>query len=77
MPASILPTLSKIFKGCLYNQIYKKVYSILLKYQTGYRKDYSLLNLLIVMFEKTFSIGFSYTDIHDSQDSKGRERLFL
>ena len=35
-PATILPALPKNFKACSYDQIFKKVYSILSKYQTDY-----------------------------------------
>ena len=36
----------------LYNQIYKNVNSILLKYQTGCQNGYSSKHELIVMFER-------------------------
>ena len=42
-PINILPILSKIFEQYLYDQIYKNVDSILLKYQTGIRKGHQCL----------------------------------
>ena len=49
-PISILTALPKIFERCLYDQIYKNVDNILLKYQTGYWIGDSSQNSLIVMF---------------------------
>ena len=40
-PVSILPSLSKAFEKCLYDQIYAYTDSILSKAQCGFRKGYS------------------------------------
>ena len=40
-PVSILPSLSKTFEKCLYDQICAYTDSILSKAQCGFRKDYS------------------------------------
>ena len=40
-PISILPTLSKIYEGCMYDQMYKYFDQILSKYQCGFRQGYN------------------------------------
>ena len=51
-PVSILPNLSKIYKRCLYNQMYKYFNHILSKWQCGFRKGFSTQHCLLVMTEK-------------------------
>ena len=40
-PVSISPNLSKIYEYCLYDQLYKYFNHILLKWQCGFRKDFT------------------------------------
>ena len=40
-PISILPTLSKIYERCMYDQMYKYFDQILSKYQCGFRQGYN------------------------------------
>ena len=52
-PISILSNVSKIYKRCLYSQLYnyfdKNIFS---KYQYGFRKGFSTQHALLVMIEK-------------------------
>ena len=41
LPISILPTLSKIYERCMYDQMYKYFDQILSKYQCGFRQGYN------------------------------------
>ena len=49
---SILPSLSKAFEKCLYDQIYAYIDSILSKAQCGFRKGCSTQYSIIAMIEK-------------------------
>ena len=49
---SILPTFSKIYERCMYDQMYKYFYQILSKYQCGFRQDYNTQHCLLMMVEK-------------------------
>ena len=49
---SILPSLSKAFEKCLYDQICSYANSILSKGQCGFRKGYSTQYSIITMIEK-------------------------
>ena len=40
-PISILPTLSKIYKRCMFDQMYKYFDQVLSKYQCGFRQGYN------------------------------------
>ena len=51
-PISILPTLSKIYERCMYDQTYKYFDQILSKYQCGFRKGYNTQHCLMMMVEK-------------------------
>ena len=51
-PVNILPSLSKTFGKCLYDQICAYTDSILSKAQCGFRKDYSTQYSIIGMIEK-------------------------
>ena len=51
-PISILPTLSKIYERCMYDQMYKYFDQILSKYQCGFRQVYNTQHCLLVMVEK-------------------------
>ena len=51
-PISILPTLSKIYERCMYDQMYKYFDQILSKYQCGFRQGYNTQYCLLVMVEK-------------------------
>ena len=51
-PVSILPSLSKAFEKCLYDQIYAYTDSILSKVQCGFRKGYSSQHSINAMIEK-------------------------
>ena len=51
-PVSILPSLSKAFEKCLYDQIYTYTDSILSKDQCGFRKGYITQYSIIAMIEK-------------------------
>ena len=49
---SILPTLSKIYERCMYDQMYKYFDQILSKYHYGFRQGYNTQHCLLVMVEK-------------------------
>ena len=49
---SILPTLSKIYERCMYDQMYKYFDQILSKYECGFRRGYNTQHCLLVMVEK-------------------------
>ena len=51
-PISILPTLSKIYEGCMCDQMYKYFDQILSKYQWGLRWDFNTQHCLLVIVEK-------------------------
>ena len=51
-PISILPTLSKIYERCMYDQMYKYFDQILSKYQCGFRQGYNTQYCLLMMVEK-------------------------
>ena len=51
-PISILPTLSKIYERCMYDQMYKYFDQILSKYQCGFRQGSNTQHFLLVMIEK-------------------------
>ena len=51
-PISILPTLSKIYERCMYDQMYKYFDQILSKYQCGFRQGYNIQHCLLMMVEK-------------------------
>ena len=51
-PVSILPTLSKIYERCMYDQMYKYFDQILSKYQSGFPQGYNTHNCLLVTVEK-------------------------
>ena len=50
-PARILPSFSKAFEKCLFDQIYAYIDSILSNAQCGFRKDYSSQYSIISMIE--------------------------
>ena len=51
-PISILPTLSKIYERCMYDQTYKYFNQILSKYQCGFCKGYNNQHCLLMVVEK-------------------------
>ena len=51
-PISILPTLSKIYERCMYDQMYKYFDQILSKYQCGFRQSYNTRHCLLMMVEQ-------------------------
>ena len=51
-PVSILPSISKIFEGNMFNQISTYIDNHLSKYLCGFRKGYSTQQCLILMLEK-------------------------
>ena len=51
-PISILPTLSKIYERCMFDQMYKYFDQILSKYQCGFRQGYNTQHCLLMMVEK-------------------------
>ena len=51
-PLSILPTLSKIFELCMYDQLKDYFDKLLSKYQCGFRKGFSKQHCLLAMIEK-------------------------
>ena len=51
-PISILPTLSKIYERCMYDQMCKYFDQILSKYQCGFRQGYNTQHCLLIMVEK-------------------------
>ena len=51
-PISILPIVSKIYERCINKQLEEYFQAPLSKYQCGFRKGYSVINLLIPMIEK-------------------------
>ena len=51
-PVSILPTLSKCFKKCMFSQMSAYFDEIFSKYQYGFRKGYSSQQCLLALLEK-------------------------
>ena len=51
-PISILPTLSKTYERCVYDQIYKYFDQIFSKYQCSFCKGYNTQHCLLMMVEK-------------------------
>ena len=51
-PVSILPNVSKIYERCLNKQLEEYFQALLCKYQCGFRKAYSVINVLLPMTEK-------------------------
>ena len=51
-PISILPTLSKIYERCMYDQIYKYFDQILSKYQCDFRRGCNTQHFLLEVVEK-------------------------
>ena len=51
-PISILPTLSKIYERCMYDQMCQYFDQILSIYQCGFRRSYNARHCLLVMVEK-------------------------
>ena len=51
-PISILPTLSKIYERCMYDQMYKYFDQILSKYQRCFPQGYNTQHCLLMMVEK-------------------------
>ena len=51
-PISILPTLSKIYERCMYDQMYKYFDQILSQYQCRFRQGYNTQHCLLGMVEK-------------------------
>ena len=49
---SVLPNISKIFENVLYDRISSSFENIFSKYQTGFRKGFSLQSCIVVMIEK-------------------------
>ena len=49
---SILPTLSKIYERCMFDQMYKYFDQILSKYQCRFRQGYNTQHRLLVMVKK-------------------------
>ena len=66
-PVSILSSLSKIFEKLLFNQINDYMDPKLSIYQTGFRKNHSSQNCLLVMLEK----------LRKCLDSKGSTGILL
>ena len=50
-PVSILPTLSKIYERCLYDQINEYFQPLFSKLQCGFRKGHSTQHCLLVLIE--------------------------
>ena len=51
-PISVLPTLSKMYEKCMYDQMCKFFHQILSKYQCGSRQVYNTQHCLLMMVEK-------------------------
>ena len=51
-PISILPTLSKVYEGLTYNQMYPYFDKLFSKFQCGFRKGFIAQHCLITMMEK-------------------------
>ena len=51
-PISIVPTLSKIYERCMYDQMYKYFDKALSKYQCGFRQGYITQQCLLMIVEK-------------------------
>ena len=51
-PVSVLPTVSKIYERCLYDQINEYFQSLFSKLQCGFRKGNSAQHCLLVLTEK-------------------------
>ena len=51
-PISILPSISKVYERCLYDQMTNFFEDVLSKYQCGFRKGYNVQHCLLVIIEK-------------------------
>ena len=51
-PGKILPIYSKVYKSCMYDQIYENFNKILSKQQGGFRQGFSTQHCLLAMTEK-------------------------
>ena len=51
-PISILPTLSKIYERCMYDQMHKYFDQIFSIYQCGFRQGYNTQHYLLIMVQK-------------------------
>ena len=74
-PVSILPTVSKIYERCLYDQINESFRPLFAKLQFGYCKGHSEQYCLLVLIEKCRKVlgkggfaGFLITDLSKAFD---------
>ena len=81
-PISILPTLSKIYERCMYDQMYKYFDQILCKYQCGFPQGFNTQHCLLVMDEKWKEVldkgglgGALLTDLSKAFDCIKRDLL--
>ena len=51
-PISILPTLSKIYERCIYDQMYNYFDQVFSKYQSVFRQGFNTIHCILVMVEK-------------------------
>ena len=79
-PVSILPTVSKIYERCLYDQINEYFQPLFSKLQCGFRKGHSAQHCLLVLIEKWRKVlnkqgfaGLLLTDLSKAFDCIGHE----
>ena len=81
-PVSILPTVSKIYERCLYDQINEYFQPLFSKLQCGFRKGHSTQHCLLVLIEKCRKVldkrgfaGLLLTDLSKAFDCIDHELL--
>ena len=80
-PVSILPSVSKIYERCVYDQINDYFHPLFLKLQCGFRKEFNAQHSLLVLVEKCREVdkwayaGILLTDFSKTFDCINHELL--
>ena len=83
-PVSVLPTVSKIYERCLYDQINEYFQPLFSKLQWGFRKGHSAQHCLLVLIEKCRKVldrlgfaGLLLTDLSKAFDCIDHELIIV
>ena len=81
-PVSILPSVSKIYERCIYDQINNYFHPLFSKLQCGFRKEFNAQHCLLVLVEKCSEVlderdyaGILLTDLSKAFDCINHELL--
>ena len=81
-PVSILPSVSKIYEHCIYDQINDYFHPLFSKLQCGFRKEFNAQHCLLVLVEKCREVldkrgyaGILLTDLSKAFDCINHELL--